>query len=164
MRTTTPLRTSRWGRQDERCAPAQIDSPGKPMNETAHRAKAEALATKRDDGAAPWCNLGTLVSIAHQAHLFRRTAEMRDASSQDTAQTTKLKERYLRRWSAGTAPVRTASHDPATKTYNLRCQGVASLEPSSGTNHLASFTQCNPLTPRHRGGCHPCFSRGDGIG
>src|SRR5206468_4072985 len=108
--------------------------------ETMDQAKAEAFAGQMV-GMLNGSVLGLMTSIGHRTGLFDKMAAMPPSTSQQIADASGLKERYVREWLGALVTGRIVEYEPAGRAYRLPPEHAASITRAAGPNNLAAFFQ-----------------------
>ncbi len=130
--------------------------------QTIDPAKAEAFAGQIV-GMLNGSVLGLMTSIGHRTGLFDKMAMMPPSTSQQIADATGLKERYVREWLGALVTGRIVEYDPAARTYRLPPEHAASITRAAGPNNLAAFFQYMALMGNVEDQIIESFRHGGGV-
>ena len=108
-------------------------------------------------------SLALMTSIGHQTGLFDILARLPPSSAEEIARAAGLQERYVREWLGAMVVGRIVEYEPATKSYWLPAEHVASVSRSGGTDNVAFFTQYVTLLASVEEGIVDCFRNGGGL-
>ncbi len=126
------------------------------------RAKAEAFAGYAL-GLMNGGFLTLMISVGHRTGLFDMMATLPPSTSQEIAEKSGLKERYIREWLGSMVTGKIVEYDGATRKYRFPPEHAAMMTRKAGIDNLASSAQFLSMMGEVEGQVVDCFRKGGGV-
>lgn len=107
--------------------------------------------------------LALMISIGHRSRLFDTMSEMDFATSEEIAQRSGLKERYVREWLNALATGQIIEYNASQKTYHLPPEHAAFLTRAAAPNNIAVIAQFIPVLAQVEDLVLKSFANGGGV-
>ncbi len=107
--------------------------------------------------------LTLMISVGHRTRLFDSMATLHPSTSQEIAEKTGLKERYVREWLGSMVTGKIVEYDAETKKYRLPPEHASFITRKAGIDNMASSAQFLSMMGEVEGQIVECFRKGGGV-
>src|SRR5262245_29250513 len=107
--------------------------------------------------------LTLMISVGHRVGLFDAMATLPPSTSQEIAEKTGLKERYVREWLGSMVTGKIVEYDSETRKYKFPLEHAAMMTRKAGIDNLASSAQFLSMMGEVEGQVLDCFRKGGGV-